>query len=106
MTTTTVTVHDPGRAAEFRQVFGTTTVRVTSMVPVWAKLPNFTEPQQVYLIPLDWIVDGGHLDRLVGFLTGRFSRGPIEVRAALAADRVMPVLAADCTVSSDGLEFL
>jgi len=106
MTTTTVTILDPERAAAFRRVYGTATVPVTSMFPHLAELPGLDGPRLVYLVPLDWIEAGGHRAALVEFLAARFGADPADVWRDLVAQGGLPVLAEGCTVTSDSREFL
>jgi hypothetical protein len=102
--TTTVTIFGE-RAAAFERVFGTAKVPVLSFLPELAALPGFDEPQPVYLIDLTWVVREGHRGALVGFLAGRFGL-PRELVDADLELYGMPILAADCVVSTDTRDFL
>jgi hypothetical protein len=102
--TTTVTVYG-SRAEDFRAVFGTATVPVTSPWPVPAELPGMDSPQPVYLIDLGWVSKQGHRAALVRHLARKFGLTVASVDADL--DQVgMPILAHDCVVTSDSRDFL
>lgn len=87
---TTVTLHDPERAAFWRGVLGTDTVPVVSVVPQWDKLPGFAEPALCYMLDLK-ALDAEMRQRLVGGIAERFELERAEVEAEL--DRAgVPVL--------------
>jgi hypothetical protein len=101
---TTVTIFGE-RAGSFERVFGTAKVPVLSFLPELADLPGFDEPQPVYLIDLTWVAHEGHRDALVEFLAARFGLPRETVDADLELYG-MPILAADCVVSTDTRDFL
>jgi hypothetical protein len=101
-----VTVHGK-RARDFERVYGSTTVRVKELLPVptMALLPGFDKPQPVYMLDLEWAKREGHRARLVAFISERFGIPADDVERELD-ERGVPILARDCTYTSNSREFL
>ena len=93
----TVTVQDPDRAEKFRSVFGTTSVPIKSMIPEYANLPGFDEPQLVYLLDVDRITSE-QFARLVAHVSLEFGLPAHEVEHGIIAGG-FPILAKGTTTS-------
>jgi hypothetical protein len=85
------------RAADFERVYGTTIIAVTSPIAHMAGLPGFDEPQEVYLLDLDWLDEIGRRENLIAFIAERFGQDPAEVAQGLDEEG-MPILATDTTL--------
>lgn len=104
MNQTFVTVHGD-RAADFEKVFGTATVPVKSVCPQWAVVPEHDEPQCVFELDLMWVAMKGFRGALVNHLSERFGHEAELVDASL--ERIgVPILAINCTIMSNGRDFL
>lgn len=99
-----VTVHGE-RAADFEKVFDTATVRVKTWFSHNAFVAEHKKRQEVFELDLDWVRENGFRDKLVAHLAERFGR-PVEF-VGRELDRIgVPILASDCTVMTNGREFL
>jgi hypothetical protein len=86
----TVTLHDPERAAFWRGVLGTDTVPVIALVPQWLQLPGFAEPQLCFMLDLAALTPELR-SRLIAGIAQRFTLERAEVEAELDAHGV-PIL--------------
>jgi hypothetical protein len=104
MSRTLVTVvKPPERVEAFRQVFGSATVPVRGwIVPHGANLP--IGRRDVYELDLAALTDEQRA-RLIDHLASKFGVGKNEVCETLDTEGVA-ILADDCVVSSDGMDFL
>lgn len=91
-----LTILEPMRAAEFREVFGTDTVCVRSPVPECANLPG-KPAEWIYLLDLDELT-AAQRARLVGHLAAKFGYDPAYVDAGLEEEG-MPILVEDTVVT-------
>lgn len=99
-----VTVHGD-RAADFQKIFGTTTVRVTGWRAHKGWVAEHNTTQDVLELDLDWVCANGFRDALVAHLAERFNLPADFVGRDL--ERVgVPILAEDCTLTTNGREFL
>lgn len=106
MPRSTVTVHGPpARLADFERVFGSATVPVTQLLPVpaMAELPGVGR-KPVYLLDLR-AIDQEQRARLIDFCVERFGENRRYVIDHLD-ELGFPILAEDCTFTTDALEFL
>jgi len=92
----TVTITDPQRAEEFKRIFGTTTVHVTSPFPERVNLRG-TPHSLVYMLDLELITDGQR-HALIQHIADKFQLPPDQVAATLDQHGV-PILAENCVVS-------
>lgn len=92
-----ITVHGP-RAASFEKVFGSTSVPVISPAHHLATLPGFDEPQEVYLLDLDWAAEQGVRTKIVRHLAAQFGI-PAESLDQNLEKEGLPLLAADTTLA-------
>lgn len=92
----TTHIHDPERAAAFRNILGTDQVTICSPIPSWSILPERGE-ELVYFLDLDSIT-AEQRGRLVSYLAGRFGLAEEYVAATLDVHGV-PILAEHVTVS-------
>ena len=95
---TTVTVHEPTRAAEYQRIFGSATVPVKSFFPTLANLPGFKRPLEVYLLDLDKITTDQR-GRLASHIAERFGLNSTEVNRDLDRHGV-PIRAEHCSAAS------
>ena len=104
MSRTQVTVvKPPERVQEFIDVFGSATVPVRGwIIPHTGNLP--IGKRDVFELDLEAITDEQR-ERLIEHLTRKFNEPPGVVRQYLDQEGVA-ILAEDCVVSSDGLDFL
>lgn len=104
MSRTEVTVvKPPERVREFEEVFGSATVPVRGwIIPHRASLP--IGRREVWELDLDAITDEQR-ERLIAHLAAKFGADEAHVRAHLR-DEGVAILADDCVVSSDGMDFL
>lgn len=84
------------RGTAWKYIFGRFDVCIVSPQPQLAELPGFDEPQPVYLIDLD-LLTSQEMNRLVYYLSGKFSQPPEQVRQEIKKHGV-PILADECTV--------
>jgi hypothetical protein len=92
----TLTCHDPIRAAEWRETFGTESLPVRSPVPELARLPGFDLPQRVYL--LDWASLSEHQQTAaVRAVAAKWGIPAWEVRRDIDRDG-FPLLADGCSL--------
>lgn len=97
---TTATVVDPERKIFWESIFGGDQVPVVSIVPRWATLPGFDEPQEVYVLDLKAITDEQR-SRLVEALAGKFGLS-VGLVARSLDEQGVPIRAADVImISSD-----
>jgi len=85
------------RAAAFEQVFGTRIVAVESPATHMALLPGLDEPQEVYLLDLEWAREQGCRQRIVAHLSCQFGVEESFTDARLEQEG-LPLLAADTTL--------
>lgn len=104
MNQTFVIVHGE-RAADFEKVFGTATVAIKNICPNWAVVPEYDSPQCVFELDLNWVRAQGLRDALVDHLAERFGYEAELVDASLERLGV-PILAIDCTIMTNGRDFL
>lgn len=87
------------RAAEWKVVFGETSVPITSPIPVRAEIGGIGV-REVYLIELSRL-EPEQFDRLVAHVAAKNNMPQEEIRAHLVNEGVMPALAEDIDVSMD-----
>jgi len=87
---TTVTLHDPERAAFWRGVLGTDTLPVIALVPQWLHLPGFGEPQLCFMLDLGALTPELR-GRLIAGIAQRFELEPDEVASEIDGHGV-PIL--------------
>ena len=92
----TVTVTNPERAAQWREMIGSDTVCVQSPIPEPADLPGHPHAL-IYLVDLHEL-NPGQIARLVESLSRRFGLSPEEANRELQ-ERGIPILADDCIVT-------
>lgn len=83
------------RAAEWEQIFGTTTVNVRSPIPQWADLPGKGK-SLIFLLDLE-LITPTQRQRLVEHISRKWNQPPAEVEAEIKA-RGVPILDEDCIV--------
>lgn len=92
----TVTITDQKRAAEFQDIFGTTTVHVKSPVPEMMNLPG--KPGSLaYMLDMEFLTEAQR-HALVMHIANKFVIPPGDVAATLDENGV-PILAEHCVVT-------
>ena len=94
---TTVTIHDPHRAAVWGSIFPGARLPVRSIVPVQADLPGLPAAT-VYFLDLDAVTDE-QMEKLITVIADLFRLTPDEVRQDLK-ERGVPILADDASIES------
>lgn len=84
------------RAAEWQQVFGTTTVNVQTPLPQWADLPGKGRAK-IFLLDLG-LITPEQRQRLIEHISQKWNIPPDQVEADIEAQGV-PILDEDCYVT-------
>jgi hypothetical protein len=92
----TATITHPERAAEWQRVLGTTTVYITTPIPIRANLPGHPNAE-IYLLDLN-LISSQQREALITHLAARFNLPRQEVESDLDKHGV-PILAQDCIVA-------